>query len=268
VDDRLDMRIKTSATETAHRIAPWRPDIPWWAVGIQGIVALLVGLWLLVNQGAGGQVVAVLGVGLLIVASAWAWSAMRSDLPQVVLGWRGLRAGVGIAVGALLVLDFGLAYLAGAAPLVVLAVGLMIVGGIGAAEWFAGRDRMGWRWPSLVGSAVAAGFGFVVLASRLQAAPIFLQVIAIALLIAGVLLLVRAGLLFRQDQILRQGPATSGGSSAPRPVPQASAGSATPTVTVRSAASGKPGEAPPPPPGAGADGDQTRSTRQAGPPGD
>ena len=119
MDDRLDMRIKTSATDVAQRIAPWRPDIPWWAVGIQGIVALVLGLWLLINQGAGDPVVAALGVALLLVAGAWAWSAMRSDLPQVVLGWRGLRAGVGITVGALLVLDFLLDYLAGSAPLVV-----------------------------------------------------------------------------------------------------------------------------------------------------
>ena len=254
VDDRLDMRIKTSATDVAQRIAPWRPDIPWWAVGIQGIVALVLGLWLLINQGAGDPVVAALGVALLLVAGAWAWSAMRSDLPQVVLGWRGLRAGVGITVGALLVLDFLLDYLAGSAPLVVLAVGLLIVGGIGAAEWFAGRDRMGWRWPSLVGSAAALGFGFVVLASRLQAAPIFLQVLAIALIVLGVLLLARAGLLFRQNQVMRQGPGTTGGSSTPTPVPQASAGAAAPTATVRSAASTKPVDGAAPGLGTGADG--------------
>jgi len=254
VDDRLDMRIRTSATEAAQRMAPWRPDIPWWAVGIQGIVALLLGLWLLINQGAGDQVIAVLGIVLLLVAVAWAWSAMRSDLPQVVLGWRGLRAGVGIAVGVLLVLDFLLEYLAGSAALVVVAVGLMIVGAIGAAEWYAGRERMGWRWPSVVGSAAAVAFGFVVLASRLQAAPIFLQVIALGLIVVGVLLLVRAGLLFRQEQVLRQGPGTTGGSSASTPVAQASAGAAAPTLTVRSAASGKPvepGSAPPGPPAPG-----------------
>lgn len=241
------MRIKAGATDAAHRIAPWRPDIPWWAVAVQGILALLLGLWLIVNQGAGEPVLGVLGLGLLGVAVWWSWSAMRSDLPQVVLGWRGLRAGAGILAGSLVVLDLLVDFMPATAALVVFALALLMVGGIGAAEWFAGRARMGWRWPSAVGSAVAAAFGLIILISRLQAAPVFLQVIAMALLAAGVLLVVRAALLFRQEQVLRRAPVGGvAGSSASTPVAQAAAGTAAPTVTVRSAGSGRPGE-----PGAG-----------------
>ena len=105
MDDRLDMRLRSGAVETAQRVAPWRPDIPSWAVAIQGAVALLLGLWLLFNQGATGPVLLVLGLLVLAIASVWAWSAMRSDLPQVVLGWRGLRGGVGLLAGALIELD-------------------------------------------------------------------------------------------------------------------------------------------------------------------
>src|SRR5262245_15063362 len=106
MDDPLDVRIRAGAVDTAHRVAPWRPDIAWWVVGLQGVVALLLGLWLLFNQGAGAPVLAVLGMAFLVIASFWAWSAMRSDLPQLVLGWRGLRGGVGVITGGLLVLDF------------------------------------------------------------------------------------------------------------------------------------------------------------------
>lgn len=243
MDDRLDMRFKASAADAAHRMAPWRPDIPWWAVGIQGVLALLLGSWLLVNQGAGEPVLGVMGIVLLAVASSWAWSAMRSDLPQVVLGWRGLRAGTGILAGALVVLDLSADFMPASAALVVLALGLLMVGGMGAAEWFSGRDRMSWRWPSLVGSAAAAVFGFIILVSRLQAAPVFLQAIAIALVAVGVLLLLRAGLLFRQEQVLRRAPAGGiAGSSAPTPVTQAAVGTVTPAVTVRSAGSARPGD--------------------------
>lgn len=237
MDDRLDMRIRAGATETAQRIAPWRPDIAWWAVGIQGIVALVLGLLLLFNQGAGEPVLAVLGLLVLLIACGWAWSAMRSDLPQLVLGWRGLRGGAGLAVGGMVVLDFLVDFLPLTSALVVFALGLLLLGGLGAAEWFVGRTSMGWRWPSLVGPVVAAVFGFVVLASRLQAAPVFLQVVAGAAVVAGVLLLIRAGLLFRQERLALDAPPSGGASSAPVPVPQASAGATAPSVTVRSAAS-------------------------------
>jgi len=246
MDDRLDVRLKTSALETAHRVAPWRPDIAWWAVGIQGIVALVLGLWLLANQGAGEPVVAVLGLALLVIAIGWAWSAMRSALPQLVLGWRGMRAGVGIVVGAILVLDILVDFLAPSGALVVLSVGLFFVGAFGAAEWFAGREQMGWRWPSLIGPGVALAFGLIVLLSRLEAAPVFLQVLAAAAIVLGVLLLVRAGLLLRQDRLLGAAPAAAAGSTTSTPIPQASAGSAAPTVTVRSAGSAKPVDGPTP----------------------
>lgn len=235
VDDRPDMRIRAKAVDAAHRVAPWRGDIAWWVVGIQGLIVLVLGLWLLVNQGAGEPVLAVVGLLVLGVASMWAWSAMRSDLPQVVLGWRGLRAGVALLAGLLVVIDFVVDFLTTPAALVVLSLGLLVAGLIGIAEWFVGRDEMRWRWPTLTGPVVAAAFGLVLLLSRLQAAPIFLQVIAAATLALGVLLLIRAGVLLRQERLL-QASGSAGESSAPLPIPQGSAGTSAPAVTVRSAA--------------------------------
>jgi hypothetical protein len=167
---------------------------------------------------------------------------MRSDLPQLVLGWRGLRGGVGLLTGGLVVLDFLLDFLTPTATLIVFALGLLLAGAIGVAEWSVGRTTMGWRWPSLVGSAVSAAFGFIMLLSRLQAAPVFLQVLAITAVVLGVLLLVRAGLLLRQERLLaRVGEAAA--SSTPTPIPQSSAGAAAPTITVRSAGAPKPADA-------------------------
>lgn len=236
VDDRRDMRIRASAADAAHRVAPWRGDIAWWVVAIQGAIGLVLGLWLLLNQGAGEPVLAVVGLLVLGIASMWAWSAMRSDLPQVVLGWRGLRAGAGLLAGLLVVLDFVVDFLTVPAALVVLSIGLVVVGLIGIAEWIVGRDEMRWRWPTLTGPVVAASFGLILLLSRLQTAPIFLQVIAATALVLGVLLLVRAGMLFREERLLRGTGSAVGASSVPTPIPQASAGSVAPAVTVRSAA--------------------------------
>ena len=62
VDDRRDMRIRASARSTP-RTGSRRgaATSPWWVVAIQGIVGLVLGLWLLLNQGAGEPVLAVAG---------------------------------------------------------------------------------------------------------------------------------------------------------------------------------------------------------------
>ena len=242
MDDRLDMRIRTTAVDTAHRVAPWRADIAWWIVGVQGIVSLLLGLWLLLNQGAGEPVLAAVGLFVLLVASIQAWSAMRSDLPQAVLGWRGLRAGVTLMTGLVVVLDVPIDFLTVAAALAVMALGLFLAGLLGVIEWFAGRDAMRWRWPTLIGPAVSLAFGVILIASRLQAAPVFLQVITGAAIVLGVLLLVRAAILLREERLRRGTGSVPAASSAPTPIPQAAAGTGAPSITVRSAGSTRPPE--------------------------
>lgn len=242
MDDRLDTRIRTRTIDTAHRVAPWRADIAWWIVGLQGVIALLLGLLLLLNQGAGEPVLVVVGLFVLLVASIQAWSAMRSDLPQRVLGWRGLRAGVGLMTGLVVVLDAPLDVMPPPAALAVMALGLFVAGALGVVEWFAGRDAMRWRWPTLIGPAVSLAFGVILIASRLQAAPVFLQVLAGGAVALGVLLLLRAGILLREERLRHGTGAVPAASSAPTPIPQSAAGTGAPSVTMRSAASTRPPE--------------------------
>jgi len=219
MDPEFDEKLRAQALVLAQRYAPWRPGIDWRIVGAQGIVVLLVSL-LLLAQGSIDLVVGLLGVVLVAVSAAWAWTAMRSTLPQSILGWRGLRGGVGFATGTLLVVDMPIDFLPTTAALAVLAIGLFLVGALGCIEWLVGREVMGWRWPSLVGSAVALGYGVVVLASSLQAGPLFIQAVAIVLLVAAAVLLVRAGQLWQASRLA--GPVAGAASTdedrpAPRP---------------------------------------------------
>ncbi|GEM_PF-3102470 len=198
MDADLDHRLRDRVLDGAARYAPWRPGVPWWVVGTQGAVLLGTGLVLLLVQGATAGVVALFGLVLLVLAIAWAWSAMRGGLPAAILPWRAFRAGAGIAVGSILVLDLPFGLLGSAASLGVLAVGLFLVGALGCVEWAVGRDAIGWRWPSLIGPVIALLYGLIVLVSRLQAGPLFVQTVALLLLAAGGILLVRAGILWQQ----------------------------------------------------------------------
>jgi uncharacterized membrane protein HdeD (DUF308 family) len=144
--------------------------------------------------------------------------------------------------GLVVVLDAALDVLTVPASLSVMALGLLLAGLLGVTEWFVGRDEMRWRWPTLLGPAVSLAVGAILIASRLQAAPVFLQVIAGVAVVLGVLLLVRAGILLREDRLGRGTGALLGASSTPTPIPQAGAGAGAPSVTVRSAASTRPPE--------------------------
>lgn len=239
MDGGLELRIRNGAVGAAQRVAPWRSDIAWWIVGLQGVVAIALGLLLLFNQGAGVPLLWLVGLLLLLLATVQAWSAMRLDLPQVVLGWRGLRAGVGLMTGALVML--GMVTDSASVPVVlaVLALGLVLAGLLGVAEWWLGRAEMRWRWPTLVGPLASIAFGATMLLSRLQAAPLFLQAIAGVSLVLGVLLVVRAALLLREDRLLRSRGVQPTVSSASTPIPQSGAGSSAPAVTLRSAGSGR-----------------------------
>lgn len=197
----LDHRLRDRVLDGAVRYAPWRPGVPWWVIGIQGAALLATGLILLLVQGATTGVVALFGLVLLVLAIAWAWSAMRGGLPAAILPWRAFRAGAGVAVGAILVLDLPFGLLGDAASLAVLAVGLFLVGALGCVEWAVGRDVIGWRWPSLIGPVVALLYGLIVLVSRLQAGPLFVQTVALLLLAVGGILLVRAGILWQQIRV-------------------------------------------------------------------
>lgn len=198
-DDRLDLRIRDRALETAHRYAPWRDDLAWWIVGAQAAALLVLALVLLLIQGSDALVVLALGIVFLFVAAAWAWSAMQSALPQVVLGWRGLRGGVGIATGTLVVL--GVLHVAVTADaLGILAVGLLLAGVLGCVEWWVGRRAMGWRWPSLGGSAISIAYGIVVLASGPSDRPLFIQTLALVALAIGGVLAARTVQLWRREQ--------------------------------------------------------------------
>lgn len=255
MDPDLDEKFRAQALVLAQRYAPWRPGIDWRIVGVEGIVVLLVSL-LLLAQGSIDLVVGLLGVVLLAVSAAWAWTAMRSSLPQSILGWRGLRGGVGFATGTLLVVDLPFSFLPTTAALAVLAIGLFLVGAIGCIEWLVGREVMGWRWPSLVGSAVALGYGVVVLASSLQAGPLFIQAVAIVLLVTAAVLLVRAGQLWQTSRVAAAGSAAGEQDAerpAPRPTDPVPHTTPAPEVTPRrpapaSRASRSGGEPPVPPP--------------------
>ncbi len=97
--------MEDQALAMAKEHAPWRSDVPWWSVGIQGVVAVALGLYFLLAPVSAAGLVVQLVAGVLLVASvllvlARLREAGRTD-PE---GYGMLQAGVGATVGLFVLL--------------------------------------------------------------------------------------------------------------------------------------------------------------------
>jgi uncharacterized membrane protein HdeD (DUF308 family) len=92
------------ALSMAKEHAPWRAGTPWWVTGVQGVVLILIGLYLLLAPGSAGELLFQIIALVLLVES------VLQIIAQVRLP-RGegdpypmLQAGIGATIGVLLVL--------------------------------------------------------------------------------------------------------------------------------------------------------------------
>jgi uncharacterized membrane protein HdeD (DUF308 family) len=92
------------AMSMAKAHAPWGAGTPWWVTGIQAVVLVLVGLFLLVQPATAGRlIIQIIAIILLIESILHLIAELR--LPRGEANpWVTLQAGIGATVGVLLVL--------------------------------------------------------------------------------------------------------------------------------------------------------------------
>ncbi len=144
--------------QAATRYAPWRRDIAWWIVLIQGIVFGGIGLYALFGDGAGKTIVMLLGLyalihSLWIVFSSWRRPAESRALLQLV------SAGVGLLAGTVVVFHSYFVNLPWVGALVIFALGLFITGVLGFLASFVVRQGAGFAWGVMVRGLIDLGLG-------------------------------------------------------------------------------------------------------------
>lgn len=93
------------ALAMAREHAPWRDDIPWWSVGIQGVVVAALGLYFLLAPASAAGLIVQLVAAVLLVASVLQVIARLRDVGRVdPEGFGMLQAGVGATVGLFVLL--------------------------------------------------------------------------------------------------------------------------------------------------------------------
>jgi len=135
---------------------PFRSDLAWWAVGAIGVIALAVGIYILTApDSANRNIVFIIGAFLLVNGLGYALAGFRErSNPGRMTTFLLVRAGIGIATGAIVVINRLADFMGLDAARIVNAIGLLgmgvvtLVGMVLAREF--GRAGMGHGLAALV----------------------------------------------------------------------------------------------------------------------
>ena len=154
----------------------------WWVTLAQGIIAILLGIYLLVGgDTAAGNFALVAGLYILIMGVLELWRGSGS-----VSRWRGI---IGVIVGALILLLKAVNILPTYWDFTIFAIGAMIVGALGLYASFFARSGRRFDWGPVIVNGLLLLWGIMIFFMRAQ--DLNLQVISAWILIAmGVVLAV------------------------------------------------------------------------------
>ncbi len=144
------------AMELAQKGVPWRRDVPWWIVGVEGAVITIVGIYVIARPDDAQDIVRqIIGWFLLVNACLAIVASVRAEgAANPLTPYRMLSAGIGLSVGLLVVLEPMSDYIEEDAARVALALGLLGHGLVGLAGAFATRASGGMRRGALIGALI------------------------------------------------------------------------------------------------------------------
>jgi uncharacterized membrane protein HdeD (DUF308 family) len=181
------------ALSMAKEHAPWRAGAPWWVTGIQGVLLVAVGIYLLLAPGsAAGLILQIIALILLIESILHIFAELRlprSEADPYVM----LQAGIGATIGLLVLLRGWLVpTLDPASMRNMLGVGLIAYALVGVAGTLLARDEGdSWLRP-IVNALLLIILAIVLLTSGASNAVDRLALLGWIALIGGLLLLVLA----------------------------------------------------------------------------
>src|ERR687898_2303349 len=123
--------MKDNAKDRARQAAPWNAWQNWWTVGIQGIMALAVGVFMLANPRGASDVIRFLIALVLLLDSLGHIVDGFRNRGRSSSPWETLRGGIGVTVAVLTLLSAGSNYVQDDGARQLLAIGLLAYGLLG-----------------------------------------------------------------------------------------------------------------------------------------
>lgn len=179
-------------TQGVKQAAPWRKGIPWGIVLAEGIVLVLVGLFLLFAPQTSQRVVGyILAIILAVTGAIQLYGALRARQEGQLGQLNTVRGAVGLAAGALIVILLLLNVVSLQAARVILGLGAVAFGGIGVYLIYLTREAGLRPWP-IISNAFWVLFGLLLLLAALggQLLSSVTQVVNVVLLLGGAFLII------------------------------------------------------------------------------
>jgi uncharacterized membrane protein HdeD (DUF308 family) len=158
--------MQDTAKDVARQTAPWKGWQNWWTVGIEGIIALAIGIFMLANPTGASDVIRFLIALVLLLDS----------LGHIVDGfrnrglssspWETLRGGIGVTVAVLTLISAGSDYVADDGARQLLAIGLLAYGLLGLVSLIFTFRSTGFNGGAIIADVLTIVLGVLLLSAR------------------------------------------------------------------------------------------------------
>jgi len=154
------------AKDGARQGAPWNVWQSWWTAGIQGIIALAVGVFMLANpRGASDVIRFLIALVLLLDSLGHIVDGFRnrslSSSP-----WETLRGGIGVTVAVLTLLSAGSDFVEDDGARQMLAIGLLAYGALGIISLIFTFRSTRFNGAAIIADILAIVLGVLLLRAR------------------------------------------------------------------------------------------------------
>lgn len=158
--------MQVNAKDVARQTAPWKAWQNWWTVGIEGIIALAIGVFMLANPTQASDVIRFLiAVVLLVDSLSHIFDGFR-DRQLSSAPWDVLRGGIGVTVAVLTLLSAGSDYVEDDGARQMLAIGLLVYGLLGVVSLIFTFRSTGFKGAAIIADVLAIVLGVLLLSAR------------------------------------------------------------------------------------------------------
>jgi uncharacterized membrane protein HdeD (DUF308 family) len=194
----------SKVTESAKAALPWRKGIPWFWILVEGILMLAIGLFMVLAQEQARVAFGVILAAALTISGALqllaAWRAKQAG-NESLFAW--IRGGIGLGMGLLMLILILANALSLEAGRVLLGVGCLAYGGLGAYMVYLKRQD-GIRLPEILSSTLFLLVGLLLIIAAFGG-----ELLSTISVIASVVLLLFGAFLILWSLTLRRGKKTA-----------------------------------------------------------
>lgn len=158
--------MQANTKDVARQTAPWNAWQNWWTVGVQGIIALAVGVFMLANpRGASDVIRFLIALVLLLdslghIVDGFRYRGLSSS------PWEALRGGIGVTAAVLTLLSAGSNYVADDGARQLLAIGLLAYGVLGIVSLIFTFRSTRFNGAAIIADVLAIVLGALLLRAR------------------------------------------------------------------------------------------------------